>query len=140
MTVNEVTGMLNKKSGVLGVSGVSSDFRDLDDATNNGNERAKLALDIFAHNVKKNIGALASGMGGIDALVFTAGVGENNAVVRSLILEGLEFMGIAADANKNTPACGELDISAPNTRVKTLVIPTNEELVIALDTQRLTQK
>lgn len=140
MTVKEVTNILNKKSGVLGVSGVSSDFRDLDDAYNNGDERAKLALDIFAHNVKKNIGALASGMGGIDALVFTAGVGENNAVVRSLIVEGLEFLGVEVDAAKNTPACGEIDISAPGARVKTLVIPTNEELVIALDTQRLAQQ
>jgi acetate kinase len=140
MTVEEVTSILNKKSGVLGISGVSSDFRDLDDAANNGNERAKLALDIFDQNVKRKIGALAAGMGGLDALVFTAGVGENNATVRALILEGLEFMGIEVDMTKNTPACGETDLSVPGARVRTLVIPTNEELVIALDTQRLAQK
>ncbi|MCL2080832.1 MAG: acetate kinase [Oscillospiraceae bacterium] len=138
MTVKEITDILNKKSGVLGISGVSSDFRDLGAAAREGNRRAELALGIFAHNVKKTIGALAAGMGGIDALVFTAGVGENNDVIRSMIIEGLEFLGIEADAEKNTPMCGERDISAPGARVKTLVIPTNEELVIALDTQRLT--
>lgn len=137
MTVKEVTDMLNKKSGMLGVSGVSSDFRDLHTAADQGNARAKLALDIFAYSVKKNIGALASGMGGIDALVFTAGVGENNAVMRGMITEGLEFLGIEVDTDKNLTMRGENDISAKGSKVKTLVIPTNEELVIAMDTQRL---
>lgn len=137
MTVKEVTDVLNKKSGMLGVSGVSSDFRDLHAAADQGNARATLALDIFAYGVKKNIGALASGMGGIDVLVFTAGVGENNAEMRGMITEGLGFLGIGIDAEKNLPRCGEKDISAQDTRVKTLVIPTNEELVIALDTLRL---
>lgn len=137
MSVKEVTDVLNKKSGMLGVSGVSSDFRDLHAAADQGNARATLALDIFAYGVKKNIGALASGMGGIDVLVFTAGVGENNAEMRGMVTDGLEFLGIKIDAEKNLPRCGEKDISAQGARVKTLVIPTNEELVIAMDTLRL---
>ncbi|MCX7715162.1 MAG: acetate kinase [Clostridia bacterium] len=133
-----VNDIMNKKSGVLGVSGISSDFRDLIAAADEGNKRAKLALDMFTYSVKKFIGAYAAAMGGIDAVVFTAGVGENNGFIREDIVKGLEFMGIKIDSKKNSTR-GEIDISASDASVKTLVIPTNEELMIAIDTKRLVQ-
>ena len=126
--------MLNKKSGVEGISGVGSDFRDLDNASKAGNKRAQLAVDMFAYQVKKYIGAYAAAMGGVDAVVFTAGVGENDSVVRAKSVAGLEFMGIKIDAEKNKVRGEECDISAEGATVKTLVIPTNEELMIAMDT------
>ena len=129
--------LLNKQSGVLGISGISSDFRDLDEAAQKGNNRAQRALDIFAYSVKKYIGAYAAAMGGIDALVFTAGIGENNAVGRKRISSGLEFMGIEIDDEKNNKASGELDVSTDGAKVRTLVIPTNEELAIAKETYKL---
>ncbi|MCL1819072.1 MAG: acetate kinase [Oscillospiraceae bacterium] len=138
MSVKEVTDVLNKKSGMLGVSGGASDFRDLFDQAEKGSERAKLAISIFGHSVRKSIGALAASMGGIDVLVFTAGVGENHVRMRAIILEGLEFLGIEVDAEKNQSCRGEGDLSAASARVKTLVVPTNEELVIAMDTKQLT--
>jgi len=133
--IAEMTSILNKKSGVLGISGVSSDFRDLDEAKAQGNRRAAIALDCFMYAVKKYIGAYAAAMGGIDALVFTAGIGENNSAVRAGIVSGLEFLGIAIDPEKNKTR--EIDISAPGARVRTLVIQTNEELAIAIDTESL---
>jgi acetate kinase len=138
MTAAEVDNLVNKKSGVQGVSGVSSDFRDLAKASSEGNERAKLALDMFMYGVKKYIGSYAAAMGGIDAVVFTAGVGENDAATRAGIVDGLEFMGIKIDADKNATR-GTVDITADGASVKTLVIPTNEELMIAIDTKRLVE-
>ncbi len=129
--------LLNKKSGVLGISGISSDFRDLDEASAKGNERAELALEVFSYDVKKYIGSYAAAMGGIDALVFTAGIGENNSGIRKRILTGLEFLGIEADMEKNNIRGQELDISVPGAKVRTLVIPTNEELAIARETVKI---
>ena len=140
MNVKEVLNVLNKKSGVLGVSGVSSDFRDLDNAAAEGNKRAELAIELFVYSVKKYIGAYAAAMGGVDAVVFTAGVGENSADLRARMVEGLEFMGIAIDKEKNNFRGEMRDISAPGAKVKTLVIPTNEELVIAMDTMAIVGK
>lgn len=138
MSAKEVDNLMNKNSGVQGISGVSSDFRDLTAAANDGNERAKLALDMFTYQVKKYIGSYAAAMGGIDAVVFTAGVGENDAATRAAIVDGLDFLGIKIDAGKNA-ARGTVDISADDAKVKTLVIPTNEELMIAIDTERLVE-
>ncbi len=136
---NQVNNLLNKESGVLGISGVSSDFRDLDEAIAQGNKRAKLALDMFCYSVKKYIGEYAVAMGGVDAIVFTAGVGENNIEAREEITRDLEFMGIQVDKEKNNVRGVAADVSAAGAAVRTLVIPTNEELMIALDTQKLTQ-
>ena len=138
LTIKEVDTMLNKESGVLGISGISSDFRDLDKAAEEGNERAQLALDMFIYSVKRYVGFYACAMGGLDAIVFTAGVGENNGAMRAGIVEGMEFMGIKIDPEKNSQR-GEIDISAADSKVKTLVIPTNEELMIALDTKALVE-
>ncbi len=139
LDVKGVDNLMNKKSGVFGVSGVSSDFRDLSAAAKEGNDRAQLALDMFTYSVKKRIGAGSAAMGGVDAVVFTAGVGENDAATRASIVEGLEFMGIKIDSEKNKKRGEALDISADDATVRTLVIPTNEELMIALDTVRLVQ-
>lgn len=138
MSAKEVDNLMNKQSGVQGVSGVSSDFRDLSAAADEGNDRAKLALDMFSYQVKKYIGSYAAAMGGVDAVVFTAGVGENDAATRAAIVDGLEFMGIKIDADKNNTR-GTVDISADGASVKTLVIPTNEELMIAIDTQKIVE-
>ena len=140
MTAAEVDSMLNKKSGVLGVSGYSSDFRDLTNAANEGNERADLAVNMFYYSVKKLIAAYAAAMGGIDAVVFTGGIGENDAAYRLAITDGLEFMGIKLDKEKNNIRGIKRDVSAEGAKVRTLVIPTNEELMIALDTKRLIEK
>ncbi len=139
MTIEEVLNYCNKKSGVLGVSGLSSDFRDLQNAAQEGNHRAGLALDIFNYSVKKYIGSYAAALGGIDCLVFTAGVGENDYAVRRDVCEGLEFLGIELDQEKNAEKNnGKIrDLSASGSKVKILVIPTNEELVIARDTVSL---
>lgn len=139
MTISEAVTYCNKKSGMLGLSGVSSDFRDLQTAAEEGNHRAKIALDIFAYSVKKYIGAYAAAMGGIDCLVFTAGVGENDYQVRAAVVEGLEFLGIEIDLDKNAVKNnGQIrDITAKNGKVKVLIIPTNEELVIARDTMKM---
>lgn len=129
--------LLNKKSGVLGISGISSDFRDLDEAAQAGNERAELALEVFSYSVKKYIGSYAAAMGGLDAVVFTAGIGENNSGIRKKIVSGLEFLGIEIDDEKNNLRGQELDISKEDAKVRTLVIPTNEELAIARETVKL---
>lgn len=138
MTAAEVDNLMNKKSGVQGVSGVSSDFRDLSAAAKDGNSRAQLALDMFTYQVKKYIGSYAAAMGGVDAVVFTAGVGENDAATRKAIVDGLGFMGIAVDDEKNSTR-GTVDITAEGASVKTLVIPTNEELMIAIDTKKIVE-
>ena len=136
MTPSQVLNMLNKKSGVMGLSGVSSDFRDLDNAAAEGNERAQLALDVFAYSVKKYVGSYAAALGGCDAIVFTAGLGENSPEMRAKIASGLEYMGVEIDAEKNAKR-GTVDITGANSKVKVFVIPTNEELVIAMDTETI---
>ena len=139
MDIKEMLNVLNKKSGVLGISGVSSDFRDLEEAAKAGNDRAQLALDSFQYSVKKLVGAYAAAMGGVDAIVFTAGVGENDAVTRMTIASGLEFMGVKMDAEANNTRGHEAVVSAADSKVKVLLIPTNEELVIAMDTMAIVQ-
>ena len=131
--------LLNKKSGVAGVSGVSSDFRDLAKAAAEGNERAQLALDLFTYNVKKYIGAYAAAMGGVDCIVFTAGVGENSPALREIMLDGLDYMGISINKEENQKRGSFLDITGAGSKVKVFVIATNEELVIARDTKRLVE-
>ena len=137
MDIKEMVNVLNKKSGVMGVSGVSSDFRDLEEAFEQGNERAGLAVDMFNYGVKKLIGAYAAAMGGVDAIIFTAGVGENSASQRMAIASGLEFMGVKMDEDANKVRGEERVISAPDSKVTVLLIPTNEELMIAMDTEML---
>jgi len=137
MTINDVNDYLNKKSGVLGISGISSDFRDLQEAAETGNERANLALDIFCYRVKKYIGEYATVTGGLDAVILTAGIGENNDLVRRRVLTGLEYMGITVDWSKNNVRGIETDLSAEGANVKTFIIPTNEELAIARETLKL---
>lgn len=139
LDINGINNYLNKKSGVFGVSGVSSDFRDLSKAADEGNERARVALDMFAYRVKKYVGAYAAAMGGVDAIVFTAGVGENDNVVREAVLTGLEYMGVDADfeLNANCPRGKEVEISKSGSKVKVFVIPTDEEMVIAKQTAEL---
>ena len=134
MDIKEMVSILNKKSGVQGVSGVSSDFRDLENAFKDGNDRAGLAVDMFNYGVKKLIGSYAAAMGGVDAVIFTAGVGENSKGQRMDIASGLEFMGIKMDAEANDVRGKEAVISAADSKVKVLLIPTNEELMIAMDT------
>ena len=138
MSADECLNMLNKKSGVLALSnGVSSDFRDLDNAAAQGDEAARLALDKFAYEVRKYIGSYAAALGGLDCLVFTAGVGENSASMRASICEGLEFLGVKLDPEKNKIRGEEVCISTDDSRVKVWIIPTNEELMIAQDTAEL---
>ena len=137
MDIHEMLNILNKKSGVQGVSGVSSDFRDLGAASAEGNKRAELAIDLFNYGVKKYIGAYAAAMGGVDAIIFTAGVGENDANQRMAIASGLEFMGVKMDEDANNVRGEERVISAADSKVKVLLIPTNEELMIAMDTASL---
>ena len=137
MDIKEMLSVMNKKSGVLGISGVSSDFRDLEKAGEEGNARAALAVQVFEYGVKKLIGSYAAAMGGVDAVIFTAGVGENGGGNRASIVSGLEFMGIKIDPEKNKVRGEEIDISAEGATVHTLVIPTNEELMIAIDTAAL---
>ena len=124
---------------MAGVSGVSSDFRDLTKAAAEGNERAQLALDMFAYNVKKYIGSYVAAMNGLDCLVFTAGIGENTCLVRKMICEGMDYLGISIDEEKNEQKNdGSIhDITGKDSKVRVLIIPTNEELVIARETKEL---
>jgi len=141
ITAEQVTACLNKDSGVLGVSGISSDFRDLEAAAKEGNERAALAIEIFAYAIKKYIGSYSAVMGGLDCIIFTAGVGENNPRIRFLSLDTLEYLGVRIDENTNKAAYGRAGfeglISEKDSSVKVFVIPTNEELMIALETEAL---
>lgn len=139
MSLDEVDTLMNKKSGVDGISGVSSDFRDLEAAEAEGNERAKLALDMFVYSVRKFLGQYIVALGGADAIVFTAGIGENTPAMREAILKNTEFMGIKVDKEKNAKAIrgAQMEISASDSKVKVLVIPTNEELMIAKETEEL---
>ncbi|MGL4451574.1 MAG: acetate/propionate family kinase [Sarcina sp.] len=136
-TADEVNTLMNKKSGILGISGLSSDFRDIRDAAKKGDKRSQLALDIFYYKIKQFIATSAVAMKGLDVVVFTAGVGENSAEAREGMCEGLEFLGIAIDKIKNDVAGEIADITADGAKVKALVIPTNEELMIAKDTLEL---
>jgi len=134
----DVDDLINKKSGLLGISGLSSDMRDIEEAVARGNERAALALDIFCYRVRKYIGAYAAAMGGLDALVFTGGIGENSAAVRARVCQGLEFLGLRLDEEENRMrADSEREISRSDGPVRILVIPTNEERMIARETAQL---
>ncbi len=139
LSIDQMVSILNKLSGMAGLSGVSSDFRDLSAASKKGDARAQLAVDTFIYDVKKYIGAYAAAMGGCDAVIFTAGIGENDVNVRYQIASGLECMGIRIDPQKNNVCGEEIDVSAGNSRVRVLVIPTDEELMIAKDTAALIQ-
>ena len=140
ISIAKADEILNKKSGVLGISGVSSDFRDIEEAANKGNERAQLALDVYAHYVKKFIGAYAAVMNGVDTIVFTAGLGENSASMRSSICKDMSYLGVELDETKNNVRGKETDVSKDGSKVRVLLIPTNEELVIARDTAELAGK
>lgn len=138
LNLDEVNNILNKKSGVYGISGVSSDFRDIEEAAEEGNHRSKLALDIFHYKVRRFIGSYAAVMGGVDCVVFTAGLGENSALSREEICKNLEFLGIKIDEEKNNKGRGiSKVISEDNSKVKVFVIPTDEELMIARDTNEI---
>ncbi|HQG67316.1 MAG TPA: acetate kinase, partial [Paludibacteraceae bacterium] len=130
--------LFNKHSGVLGVSGISSDMRDIETAIANGNERAKLALDMYEYRIKKYIGAYAAALNGVDLIVFTGGIGENQAKTRQNIIKGLTYLGIDVDEKANAEARGkEALISSAESRVKVAVIPTDEEFMIASDTMKI---
>lgn len=135
-SAEEVINVLNNKSGMLGVSGFSSDLRDIESEAEKGNERAELALEVFASRIHKYIGSYAARMAGIDAIIFTAGIGENSTAVRERVLRGLEFMGVYWDPALNQVRGKEAFISYPHSPVKVIVIPTNEEVMIARDTMR----
>ena len=137
--VNELLNILNKKSGVLGISGVSSDFRDLGAAAQEGNERAKVALEVFVYRVAKYIGAYVAAMNGVDAIAFTAGVGENDMKTRKDICAYLGYLGVEIDDEANNCRGKRQMISTPNSKVKVMILPTNEELAIARETLRLAQ-
>jgi acetate kinase len=139
MTIEEVDQAFNKSSGVLGISGVSNDFRELAEAAEKGNRRAELAVNIFCRRVKKYIGAYTALMGGVDLLIFTAGIGENAVDVRSKILSDLEFLGIEIDADKNNNRGKEIKISKDSSAVDVYIIPTNEELVIAREAKKIVE-
>ena len=134
LSIDEMLNVLNKKSGVEGLSGVSSDFRDLENAAAEGNEKASLSREKFAYEVKKYVGAYAAAMGGVDAIIFTAGVGENDKAIRAMVCKGLEYMGVKLDDEANSVRGKETVISTADSKVKVLLIPTNEELMIAMDT------
>ncbi|HPQ47541.1 MAG TPA: acetate kinase [Clostridia bacterium] len=138
MTIEETNTFLNRKSGVLGISGISSDFRDLLKASSNGNMRAKLAIEVFAYRVKKYVAEYIGIMNGADAIIFTAGIGENNNLVRKLVTDNMDYAGIKCDPVKNISDTGrEMDISTDDSPVRILVIPTNEEMEIALEVKKV---
>jgi len=137
MSIEEVDNLMNKKSGVLGLSELSSDFRDIENAANDGNKKAQLALNVFDYKVRTAIGSYAAALNGVDAIVFTAGLGENSATNRAAICAGLTYLGINIDAEKNSVRGKAIEISTPDSKVKVFVIPTDEELVIARDTKEI---
>jgi acetate kinase len=141
LDAKDVGDLLNKKSGYLGVSGVTSDQRDLTASAESGNARSQLALDIQRYQIKKYIGAYAAAMGGLDYVIFTGGIGENTPNTRTVACEGLEFLGIKLDEEVNQATRGELkDISASDAKVRVFIVPTNEELLIARDTKELVSR
>jgi acetate kinase len=138
INITDMDNIINKRSGLLGVSGVSNDMRDIISSMEKGNERAKLAFDIYCYRVKKYIGAYAAALGGVDLIVFTAGIGENNPFVREHCCRNLEFLGVEIDPQLNAEMVGKNGlISKPTSRVKVAVIRTNEELVIVKETLRI---
>lgn len=137
LSLSEANTLLNKHSGLIGISGESSDMREIEDAVAEGNKKAKLAFDVFTYRIKKYVGAYAAAMGGVDAVVFTGGIGENSKLVRKEVCSEMEFLGIDFDEEANNNVKGESIITKPNSKVKALRIPTNEELVIALDTEEI---
>ena len=137
MDITALMNMLNKKSGVHGVSGISSDFRDLAAGAEAGNKRAQIAIEVFAYRVAKYVGSYAAAMNGVDAIAFTAGIGENDSSIRAKVCEYLGYLGIQLDAEANKKRGEEIEISTPDSKVKVLVIPTNEELAIARETVAL---
>ena len=141
MSMAQLAEVINKKSGVLGVSGVSSDMREIEEAISQGNERAKLALEMYDYRIKKYVGAFTAAMGGLDLLIFTGGVGENQTTTREYVCEDMQYMGIEIDKELNAKIHGdEALLSTKESKVKVVVIPTDEELMIALDTVALTSK
>ncbi|MBM7701211.1 acetate kinase [Metabacillus iocasae] len=138
-TADEVLNVLNKESGLLGISGISSDLRDLIKASDEGSERAETALEVFAGRIHKYIGSYAARMSGVDAIIFTAGIGENSDIVRARVLRGLEFMGVYWDPALNNVRGEEAFVSYPHSPVKVIIIPTNEEVMIARDVVRLSE-
>jgi acetate kinase len=138
-TPDEIDDLINKKSGLLGVSGISSDMRDVDKAARGGNKRAELAIAIFCYRIKKYIGAYAAAMGGLDAIVFTGGIGENDGSVRAKVCENMGFLGLELDLDKNAKLTGPADISTPGSRTRILLVPTNEERMIARETAQVVQ-
>ena len=140
MTAPQIDDYLNRRSGMLGISGLSSDFRDLESAANRGDERSQLAIDLFAYKVKKYIGGYVAAMGGVDAIVFTAGLGENSPFMRDKICNGLEYLGTRIDSERNKVRGKAQEISVKRAMVKIFVIPTNEELVIARDTYNICKR
>ena len=136
----EMADYLNKQSGLLGISGISSDKRDVTSAAEAGNERAKLACDMLNYQIKKYVGAYAAAMGGLDCIVFTGGIGENDGGVRAAVCEDMEFLGVKIDLEENKQRGADIiDISADDSRVKVLIVCTNEELMIARDTKALVE-
>ncbi|WP_424772294.1 acetate kinase [Porphyromonas endodontalis] len=141
LSMAQLSEVINKKSGVLGVSGVSSDMREIEEAISQGNERAKLALEMYDYRIKKYVGAFTAAMGGLDLLIFTGGVGENQTTTREYVCEDMQYMGIEIDKELNAKIHGdEALLSTKESKVKVVVIPTDEELMIALDTVALTSK
>jgi acetate kinase len=137
LSLSEANTLLNKHSGLIGISGESSDMREIEEAIGEGNKKAKYAFDVFTYRIKKYVGAYAAAMGGLDALVFTGGIGENSINVRKDVCTNMEFLGINLDESANQNVNGECVISAADSKVSILRIPTNEELVIALDTEEI---
>lgn len=137
LSISEIDKLLNKKSGLLGISGVSNDMRSCEDAAAEGNKRAKLALDMYAYRVRKYIGAYTAALGKVDALVFTAGAGENGVELRKDIVSGLDNLGYSIDVEKNNVRGKEIDVARADSKARIFVIPTNEEVMIARDTYEL---
>jgi acetate kinase len=136
-SLEEVLDDLACRSGLLGLSGVSGDVRDLEQAAGDGNDRARLALDVFAKEVRRHLGGLLVELGGLDALVFTGGIGENSSTVRSLVCDNLDGLGITLDADRNATARGECQIGADGSAAQIWIVPTNEELVVARQARQL---
>ena len=137
LSVDEMDELLNKKGGLFGLSGVSSDFSKVIESAKSGNKQSAVAIEVFAYRIKKYIGSYAAAMGGLDIVVFTGGIGENDCPVREEALSGLEYMGIQLDVEKNKVFRSEGEITIPESKVKVMVIPTNEELMIAVDTETI---
>jgi acetate kinase len=140
MSIDDINSMLNKKSGMLGVSGVSNDNRDIKTAADNGNERAQLAIDMQRYQILKTIGSYVAAMNGVDAILFTGGIGENDPELRSYICNNLAYLGVVLDEEANNTRGKEIEITAKGSKTRVFVVPTNEELAIARDTVKIVQQ